>query len=438
MFEKITSFPFSHLIRNKSIQNFAFLVTIQASNILISLISMPLLIQSIGVDQFGLVNLALSVIILANIVVDYGYSLSAPRAVALQSNDKEALSHIFSNIISSKMLLASLTSVVILISVFVFNLFQGYQTILILSMLILFSEAALPLWFFQGLEKMKLVSITNIFSKLLFLMGIVLFIQSPEQSKWVNFIFGGSALVINLCLLLYIHYELEIKLFKPRLKALVISFKENIFLFLSNLTSHFSVNGGLIILSFFSNAETLGMFSLAEKISFVLRMFPALVIQSIYPNASKLYQNDRPGFYRYLRKIYYTAIILSVIISMMTFLLAPFIVKVMTKQYLEESILYLKILSFIPFVACLNILNITILLVTDRKNLLFRLSWTMCIFMLVVSIVLGLNFGGTGLCFGLLAKELFVFFVGLVLIYKNEKAIFNGITSSLFGSHHHH
>lgn len=434
MFEKISSFQFSLLIRNKSIQNFIFLVIIQASNVLISLISMPLLIQSIGMDQFGLVNLALSVIILANIVVDYGYSLSAPRTVALESHDRDALSHIISNVISSKMMLATFAASIILTGIFVLDLFQDYQTILILSLLLLYSEAALPIWFFQGLEKMKLVSITNIFSKLLFLMGIVLFIHSPDQAKWVNFLLGGTALGINVCLLLYIHYELDIRLFKPRILTLWISLKENVFLFLSNLTSHFAVNGGLIILSFFSTAETLGMFSLAEKISFVLRMFPALVIQAVYPNASKLYKNDKPGFFKYLKKVYLTALVISSLISAATYLFAPFIVKVMTKEYLEDSILFLKILAFIPLVACLNIVNILVLLVTDQKNLLFKLSWMMCVFMIVAATVLGLEYGGTGLSYGLLAKEIFVFFVGLILIYRHNKVIFNEFISSFFGS----
>ncbi|OYX17964.1 MAG: polysaccharide biosynthesis protein, partial [Algoriphagus sp. 32-45-6] len=82
MFEKLNQLiPFGSFIRNKSIQNFLFLAIIQSSNVLISIISVPLLIQSIGVDQFGLVNLSLSVIILLNILVGFGYNLSAPRQV---------------------------------------------------------------------------------------------------------------------------------------------------------------------------------------------------------------------------------------------------------------------------------------------------------------------------------------------------------------------
>ena len=131
MFEKLTLLPLSNFIRNKSIQNFLFLAIIQSSNVLISIISMPLLIQSIGVDQFGLVNLALSVIILLNILVGFGYNLSAPREVAVNQQNKEALSHLVSNVFSGKAMLAAIATLLILIGVFGLNLFQEYQLILV-------------------------------------------------------------------------------------------------------------------------------------------------------------------------------------------------------------------------------------------------------------------------------------------------------------------
>ena len=214
MIEKITSHTFTGLFKNKSIQNFIFLITIQASNIVITLISMPLLIQSIGVDGFGLVNLSLSVIILANILVGFGYNLSGPREVALHQNDKETLSHIVSNVVFSKVLMALLATIGLIVAVFGLNMFKEYQWILLFSVLLLFSEATLPLWFFQGMEKMKLISIANVFSKLLYLMGIVLFIHAPDSAKWVNFIMGASGLGVNILLLLYIHYMLEIRFYK--------------------------------------------------------------------------------------------------------------------------------------------------------------------------------------------------------------------------------
>lgn len=426
MFEKLSLLPLSNFIRNKSIQNFLFLAIIQSSNVLISIISMPLLITSIGVDQFGLVNLALSVIILLNILVGFGYNLSAPREVAVNQEDKSNLSNLVSRIFSAKVLMASLATLFVLVAVFGFDLFREYQLILVFSVLLLFSEATLPLWFFQGMEKMKLVSIANIFSKLLFLMGIVFFIHSPEQSYWVNFMLGFFGLGINIFLLLYIKFYLQIRFYKPSFTEIFESLKSNILLFLSNLAAHISINGGLIILSFFSAAETLGMYSLAERVVMVLRLFPALIIQAIYPNASKLYQADEAAFYRFLRKVYIRVLLLGALISSATHFMAPWIIKVLSRSELSESIQFLELLAFIPLLACLNVGNVTMLLVADLKSLLFKASWMMCLYMVLTSTILTHYFGPLGLCAAIISTEIAVFLICMVLLFKYNRRLFHG------------
>ncbi len=430
MFEKLNQLiPFGSFIRNKSIQNFIFLAIIQSSNVLISIISVPLLIQSIGVDQFGLVNLSLSVIILLNILVGFGYNLSAPREVAISQQDKVALLHLVSNVFSAKLILALVSAFLILAGIFVFGLFEGYQVILVYSLLILFSEAALPLWFFQGMEKMKLISIANIFSKLLFLVGIVLFIRDPSQSQWVNFMLGFFGLSINLFLLAYIHWVMEIQFYRPEFSAIWKSLKENILLFFSNLASYISINGGLIILSFFSSAETLGMYSLAEKVAMVLRLFPALIVQAIFPNASKLYNQDQPAFFTFLKNTYLRVVLVGLLISVSTFFATPWIIRVLSRTELQDSVHYLQILSFLPFLACINVANVTLLLVADLKQLLFRASWMMCAYMIFATTILTSWIGPLGLCYGILSTEIIAFFICLAILYRRKKELLIGLYS---------
>jgi PST family polysaccharide transporter len=390
---------------------------------------MPLLIQSIGLDQFGLVNLSLSVIVLLNVMVVFGYNLSAPKDVALNQDSKDSLSHLVSNVFSAKLLLACLATFLILVGVFGFNLFIEYQVILVFSILLLFSEATLPLWFFQGMEKMKLISITNVFSKLLFLLGIVLFIHRPDQSHWVNFILGFFGLGINILLLFYIHIFLEIKFYRPQFSAIWKSVRENFILFLSGFASYISINGGLIILSFFSVAETLGMYSLAERVIMVLRLFPAMVVQAIYPNASKIYLKDEQAFFRFLKIVYVRVVLVGLVITTVTYLTAPWIIQILARKPLAESAEYLRVLSFVPLLACLNVGNVTMILVADLKKLLFKASWMMCLYMVTTASLLTAQFGGIGLCFAILSTEIIVFLICLILLFRNNRKLFRGFYS---------
>ncbi|AGA77224.1 oligosaccharide flippase family protein [Echinicola vietnamensis] len=426
MIEKYITIPFSQLVRHKSVQNFIFLLIIQSSNILISLIVMPLLIQSIGVDRFGLVSLALSVILIANVFVGFGYNLSGPKDVALNQKDRKALSAILSSVISSKLVLALLASVSLLVAVKGFGLFPEYQVILLYSLLMLFSEATLPVWFFQGMEKMKLVSAANVFSKLLYLTGIVLFIQGPADAKWVNFFFGGSAVLINLLLLAYVHFQFRIALAFSSWQRIMGSLKENIYLFLSSFANHIAVNGGIVVLSFFARAEVLGMYSLAERVSLVLRIVPALIAQAIYPNAAKLYEADVQGFFRFMKKVYATTLILCGLMVSIIWILAPFIIQLLAKEPLPESVLYLRILVLVPMIASLNAGNTVLLLIANKKYLLFNASWIMLTVMLLSTVAATSLFGTVGLCVAMVMSELFVFLFTCWIILKKCPELIRG------------
>lgn len=397
---------------------------------------MPLLIQELGVDQFGLVNLSLSVIYLANVWVTFGYNLSGPREIAINQEKPEAMSKVASKVFFSKLLFAILAGLILGILILGFGFFDDYKVILLFSLLLLFSEATQTTWFFQGLEKMKVVSLVNVFSKVLYLLALVLFIKAPDDARWVNFLLGFTAFGSNVLLLGYIHSRLKVKLFFPKWEELFISWKDNLALFLSGIASYVSVNGGLIILSFFASATVLGMFSMAEKITMVLRMVPTLITQAVYPNASKLFNNDYLQFYIFLKKAYIGALILSLFITGFFLLFSPQIISLLSKEDLEESVNFLRLLSFVPFLASLNIANMIIILVGNLNRLLFDTAWTFCCFMIFSCTILSYFFGGIGLAYGLLATELFTFISCSFLLKIKNTLHFDAFYRRLFSSHY--
>lgn len=437
MIEKYITTPFAQLIRHKSVQNFIFLLVIQSSNILISLMAMPLLIQSIGVDQFGLVSLAISVILIANVFVGFGYNLSGPKDVALNQQDKQALSSILSTVISSKLVLAFIAATGLVVAVKGFGLFPEYQVILMYSLLMLFAEALLPVWFFQGMEKMKLVSVANVFSKLLYLAGIVLFIHGPADAKWVNFFFGASGLCINILVLLYLRAVSNVKWYFTEFAKIMRSWKSNLYLFLSSMASHISVSGGLVVLSFFASAETLGMYSLAERVSMVLRLFPSLAISAVFPNASKLYHHDPEAFVKFLKKVYRIILFAVFCIVVVIFYTAPLIIRILAGKEMANSVEFLRILVFIPLFASVNIANMVMILVSGEKKLLFNTSWIYCLYMLITAPILTYLMGGKGLAYSLASTELVIFTTCSLQIRKRTPFLFHAFYRKPFSSHHH-
>jgi len=192
----------------------------------------------------------------------------------------------------------------------------------------------------------------------------------------------------------------------------------------------------LIILSFFANASLLGMYSMAERVGIVLRMFPSLVTQAVYPNASKLYLNDIDLFYDFMRKTYWVTLGVSLIITLTVIVFAPQIIRMLSGSDYESSILFLRILSFVPLVASLNIANMIMILVADRKRLLFRSTWLTCCYMMVAAVVLTYFFGGEGLAYSLVSTELIIFGVCSALLQRKNPEVFNGFYGRAFSGHY--
>ncbi len=71
------------------------------------------------------------------------------------------------------------------------------------TFLLTFNELLLPIWFFQGIEKMKYITIVNLSARLLFVVTIFLFVYDREDYLIVPLLNGIGAMLAG-CLSLYI------------------------------------------------------------------------------------------------------------------------------------------------------------------------------------------------------------------------------------------
>ena len=114
------------------VKNFFNLIVNQGINIFIALLATRILFSTLGEAQYGLVNLALSVVLLSSITVSYGYHLNGPKRIAL-IRDKSAKKQILINeIITTRIIIAIGVSIILFCLTYFFgflNLMQPYYII---------------------------------------------------------------------------------------------------------------------------------------------------------------------------------------------------------------------------------------------------------------------------------------------------------------------
>ena len=351
-------------------------------------------------------------------LVNYGFHLNGPKRLALILGDSDKQQELVNEIIVTKLTLAVVLSLVIIIAIYGFNFFSGYSSILALSLIILVSEALFPMFILQGLDKLSMVSVANAISKLFYLIAVIVVVKQESDAKWVNFLFGTSSFLVNLGLLGLVYRKWGLKFYWVSLAKVYSRIKENFQFFLSTIGGHISVHGGLLILSNFVSDTELGRYNLAQRVAFLLRMIPVFLAQSILQNASRLYDEDKSEFDKYLFKAYKGGLVLTFAVGLGFAIFSPYIILILGGEYVDYSANVLRILCFIPFFGMLNIANMIKILVAERKEILAKATWITAIFMLVIAMLGSYYFGGYGLAVALLLAELFSFIVHYLFLKR--------------------
>jgi len=406
-------------IKSIFIKNFTNLSLNQAVNILIAIVVTPILFQNLGDSQFGLVNLAFSIFMLMSIVVSYGYHLNGPKQISLLNNiNKEAT--LIKNLVSLRLFIAIVLSLIILVFIFTTSFFDNYKLIILYSIPILFSEAIHPVFYLQGKNNLSVLAILNAVSKLIYLLLIILTITNPNDAFKVNLIYGSVLSIVYFFYWILFFKKNKIKIDFIDLNHIKVRLHENFKFFMSSVAGHISIHSTLVILKLFTNNSELGKFALANKVAFLLRMIPVFIIQSVLQNATIINKNDNLNLNKYLNYYFKRGLVLTFGVGVLCTLFSRWIILIFSGEEIVYSSQILSLLSFIPFLAMLNFKNILLILINEKKDILNKSTWYSLAVMIPLALMLSYYFKGFGLAIALLMSEFISFIIHTILLSKSN------------------
>ncbi len=352
------------------LSNFFNLSSIQISNLLLLFITIRIITGSVGLVGFGMIMVAYRFSILAGTVINYGTGQSGVRDTAYNLTDIKKLSEVFYNTI----LIRTLIFVLFSIGLFVLYWFHipSYLFIL-LSAPIVLAEVFNPLCFFIGAEKIKLFNICNLVANFAAIIAILLFIKSPNEAGWVNFILGMGNVITYLGLLIYISAHFKLKFLMPRKAEIFKISKNNFYLTINNVSANLQQSVIIFALGW-GGSELLGAYSLCDRVISQCRNLINTIANAFYPKAVHLYKESLELWVIYRRKTKYLLAGLFFAGAIAIFILADFIVFTLSKQHDANSILLLRVMAFVPVISALNVINMLDLLLKNNTVYLFRIS----------------------------------------------------------------
>lgn len=382
---------------------------LQATNYILPLITLPYLVRVLGPEKFGLIAFAQAFIQYFNILTDYGFNLSATREISIYRDDKEKVSEIFSSVMIIKFGLLILSFIIMTILVFFFGKFRQDWLIYYLTFGMVLGQVLFPVWFFQGMEKMKYITYLNITAKLIFTVAIFVFIRQASDYIYVPFLNFMGFLVAGVLALWIVFKDFNVNFKLPSIRDIKHHLKEGWYIFISTMAVSLYTTSNTFILGLFTNNTVVGYYSGAEKIIKAIQGLLRPVSQTIYPHISKLASESKKKAIKFIRKTTLLVGGASFVFSLVVFIFADVIVNILLGNQYLESIAVLRILAFVPFIVGLsNIFGIQTMLTFDYKKAFSNILIVAGIINISLAFILAPLYQQNGISFSVLITEIFV------------------------------
>lgn len=328
-------------IKHNLLENFISLGALQIVSYVIPLISLPYLSRVLSVDKFGLVFFAFAFMQYFIILTDYGFGLSATREIAVNRHNKNNLSNIFSAVTCAKILLLILSFILLCIMLLFIPKLQENSVVFLLSFFMVVGNALYPVWFFQGMERMKYITFLNILAKTIFLILIFIFVKSENDYIIVPLLNSIGFIVSGIIGMYFAINKLGAKLYIPKWSAIKKQLAYSSEFFLSRVSVSAYTNTNTFCLGLIGSNIMVGYYVAAEKIYQAMNGIQQPLNQALYPFVAM--HKDLKTY----KKLFTIAVLCNVLICTIVFLFSKEFITIFYGLDMVEAHKILKIFSII-------------------------------------------------------------------------------------------
>ncbi|HOP51024.1 MAG TPA: oligosaccharide flippase family protein [Ignavibacteriales bacterium] len=413
---------FSTYNRKRLLENFIFLSLLQMVYYIIPLITFPYLIKVLGTEKFGLISFSQAFIYYFVILTDYGFNLSATRSISVNRNNQQKISEIFNGVMFLKLIFLIITFILMTIIVFSFKKFYENWLLYLLTYGLVIGQSLFPIWLFQGMEKMKYITLINVLAKVIFTIAIFIFVKNSADYILVPFFNSLGFILAGIISLIIAIKNFHIKFYLPNYSTLKYYFKDGWIFFKTTVFLSAYRESNIFILGLITNNTITSYYAIAEKTIKIIQSIQTPLGQALYPHVCNKYASDSNNFTQYHFKYQKIIYLFYLVIAIVTFLFSNYIIKIITGLTINEAIINLKILSFVLIIGGLNYYHGILGLIPLKLENLFSTFVTITgLINIILCIILSYIYKDIGASLSLLISETLLLFLILNKLYNLSK-----------------
>jgi PST family polysaccharide transporter len=409
--------PPKKLFHSGFVHNVIALYGVQAVTYALPLLTFPYLARVLGPSGWGIVLFAQAIGAVIASVVEYGFDISASRETSRQRHEPQRLSELISGVLGAKSLLA-----MVCVAAAVFSRRFTHH---VAPSLALFWASTIwgvcqginMLWFFQGLERMRLASALEIGGKVLATLSIFVLVHKPDDGWKVMASQCVGCVVAHGVTVVLAYREVGFRWPTPRSVWNALRLGGSMFVFRAVQGLSGSVNG--LILGSVAPVAALGEYAGAERITRVFQQGMWPVNQALYPKLTQQAQSNPRRAMKTVRLSLLFLGALGLVFGLAIFLGAPLLVRLVLGPAFMESVPVLRVFAlWIPLVALCTVMIFQLLL-PNRLDKQFNLvNLTAALLGIVSTLLLAPRYEALGVAWSAVAVQLYTLLALYVVAWR--------------------
>ena len=263
-------------------RNTFMLYLMNIAKMLFPLITLPYLTRVLSVDCYGVVAYVKAVMQYIQLLLMFGFTLSATKDIVNAKGDKEKIGNITADVMVAKCLLAGIAAVFLVVFSLFVPLLRHNFIYTCLAFINIFITEMLADFMFRGMDKMEIITIRFVLAKTISTLCTFVFIKGNDDFLLIP-AFDVLGSFVALILVLIEIRKLGIKLKFTNIQSSIAMLKESAVYFASDMsTTAFGALNTLMI-GIFIDATQVAYWSLCMQLVGAAQSMYTPITNGIYP-----------------------------------------------------------------------------------------------------------------------------------------------------------
>jgi PST family polysaccharide transporter len=263
------------------------LSAVKALEYLVPLIALPYLLRTIGLEGFGVIALATAFALYFAAFVQYGFGVTATRAVARASGDRSACATIFWSTTLTSFVLCTAAVGLHQLIVSAVDAFAGERLVFTAALATVMAHALTPQWWFQGIGRLRSYAAIATVSKVVYLLGLFSLVQTADDYRTAAVVAAVTSIAGCLIALSIARPGLPPNGLLKALRTVPETLKAGRFAFISQFAPTLYNNSATFLLGISESAVITGAFSAATKVVDAVASAAYVVASAAFPTLSR-------------------------------------------------------------------------------------------------------------------------------------------------------